>query len=587
MTKVQTLGDLYAMIERQDPALFADDVATDGCEEMPVVAADAGSGTSSLSIYERGEVLRKRDIYYIPRRRAAGGDGAADGRTINIKNYGDNFGFDDAQGNYVIVPGDHINYRYEIARVLGNGSFGNVVECSDHKWRRKSQLRAGGDGEARERRGCQRPMESETMEGPLEGKGRLEGERPLAEGKRPLAEGTRPLAEDKKPIAESEKPIAESQRPIAESERLIAESERLIAEDEKPIAESALRRLVAPLAPLAAPLRRVAVKIIKNDLNWSLQAVYEIKMLKHLNEHGGSPHILRYLGHFHFRGHMCIATEVLSLNLFLLLEISAFKGFAMAVLRPLTTQILLGLDFIHTHDVIHCDIKPENIMVRLPRSPHDALVVKIIDFGLSCFKHEILYLYIQSRYYRAPEVVLGATYTYKIDIWSFGCVVAELYTGTPLLPGRSELEQIAMMLEVFGAPGSQLVVGYRRALMEAARAPAALAPGARAMPRLDERSIKRTLVYSLFDADGKINMQLLNLRLQALGGARRAVKLSSKVLEVMFKIGADSDKAEGASFVKMMKSVFQWDPLQRLLAAELLQSAFITESNRRTPAGAR
>lgn len=528
MTKVQTLGELYAMIQRQDPELFCgDDLATDACEEMPVVAAAAGTGASSLSIYERGEVLRKRDIYYIPRHRAAGGDG----RTINIKNYGDNFGFDDALGNYFIVPGDHINYRYEIAKVLGNGSFGNVVECRDHKWRRKSlcQLRgAGGGGESRGRR--------ESQARSLEGEGLSEGAG-LVEGKKSLAEGAR-------------------------------------------------RRLASPLAsPLASasPFRRVAVKIIKNDLNWSLQAVYEIKMLKHLNEHGGSPQILRYLSHFHFRGHMCIATEVLSLNLFLLLEISAFKGFAMPVLRPLTTQILRGLDFIHAHDVIHCDIKPENIMVRLPQSRHDALCVKIIDFGLSCFKHEILYLYIQSRYYRAPEVVLGAKYNHKIDIWSFGCVVAELYTGTPLLPGRSELEQIAMMLEVFGAPSSQLVLGYRRALMAAARAPAALAPGARAMPRLDERSIKRTLVYSLFDADGKINMQFLNLRLQALGGARRSVKLNSKVLEVMLKIGAGNDKADGASFVKMLKGVFQWDPLQRLLAAELLQCAFITDANRRAP----
>jgi dual specificity tyrosine-phosphorylation-regulated kinase 2/3/4 len=62
----------------------------------------------------------------------------------------------------------------------------------------------------------------------------------------------------------------------------------------------------------------------------------------------------------------------------------------------------------------------------------------VIDFGSSCFYNERIYTYIQSRFYRAPEIILGIPYTTGIDMWSFGCIMAELYTGYPLFPGENE-----------------------------------------------------------------------------------------------------------------------------------------------------
>jgi len=80
------------------------------------------------------------------------------------------------------------------------------------------------------------------------------------------------------------------------------------------------------------------------------------------------------------------------------------------------------------------------------------LRVKIIDFGSSCFEDERVYTYIQSRFYRAPEVMLGLPYTTAIDMWSLGCILAELCTGLPLFPGESEVEQFGMIMEVCGVP---------------------------------------------------------------------------------------------------------------------------------------
>jgi Serine/threonine protein kinase len=77
-------------------------------------------------------------------------------------------------------------------------------------------------------------------------------------------------------------------------------------------------------------------------------------------------------------------------------------------------------------------------------------IIKLIDLGSSCFLHNTLYTYIQSRFYRAPEVIIGMKYTNKIDSWSLGCMVGELYLGLPLLPGNSEYDQLKRIIDLFG-----------------------------------------------------------------------------------------------------------------------------------------
>ena len=83
--------------------------------------------------------------------------------------------------------------------------------------------------------------------------------------------------------------------------------------------------------------------------------------------------------------------------------------------------------------------------------------IKVIDFGSSCSEDERLYTYIQSRFYRSPEVILGLPYTTGIDMWSFACVLVELYTGYPLFPGENEAEQLLCIMEVKGLPPSSIL----------------------------------------------------------------------------------------------------------------------------------
>ena len=109
-------------------------------------------------------------------------------------------------------------------------------------------------------------------------------------------------------------------------------------------------------------------------------------------------------------------------------------------------QICRAIAYIHTLGVCHRDIKPQNLLV--DTSTH---TLKLCDFGsakiLSPGESNIAY--ICSRYYRAPELIFGATeYTAAIDIWSVGCVMAELLTGRPLFAGESGVDQLVEIIKV-------------------------------------------------------------------------------------------------------------------------------------------
>ncbi|KAJ3990108.1 kinase-like domain-containing protein [Lentinula detonsa] len=157
--------------------------------------------------------------------------------------------------------------------------------------------------------------------------------------------------------------------------------------------------------------------------------------------------------HFYFRNHLCIAMELLSINLYELIKANGFVGFTTALIRRFTSQMLMSLTLMRHHRIVHCDLKPENVLLRHPAKS----ALKVIDFGSSCLEHEKIYTYIQSRFYRSPEVILGMNYHMAIDMWSLGCILAELYTGYPIFPGENEQEQLSCIMEVLGVPDKEFV----------------------------------------------------------------------------------------------------------------------------------
>lgn len=156
--------------------------------------------------------------------------------------------------------------------------------------------------------------------------------------------------------------------------------------------------------------------------------------------------MINFTQSFYFRGHLCISTELLGMNLYEFIKAHEFKGFSLRLIRRFCKQMLASLTLLKTQKVIHCDLKPENILLAHPLHSE----IKVIDFGSSCFETEKVYTYIQSRFYRSPEVILGMSYGLPIDMWSLGCILAELLTGYPIFPGENEQEQLACIMEIFG-----------------------------------------------------------------------------------------------------------------------------------------
>jgi len=286
-----------------------------------------------LSSYEHHEVFNFPQVYFV-------GQNAK--KKQGVHGGPNNESYDDEQGSYVLVAHDHVAYRYEIIKIIGKGSFGQVIKAFDHKTQ-----------------------------------------------------------------------------------------------------------------------SHVALKIVRNEKRFHRQAQEEIRILEALKkqDRDNNMNLVHMLESFTFRNHVCMTFELLSMNLYELIKKNRFQGFSLQLVRKFAHSILQCLEVLSRNKIIHCDLKPENILLK----QQGRSGIKVIDFGSSCYEHQRIYTYIQSRFYRAPEVIVGARYSTAIDMWSFGCILAELLTGYPLLPGEDEGDQLACMIELLGMPPQRLLDQSKRA----------------------------------------------------------------------------------------------------------------------------
>ena len=196
----------------------------------------------------------------------------------------------------------------------------------------------------------------------------------------------------------------------------------------------------------------VCLKIIENNKNYFDQSLDEIKVLNFVNANGEPDELnfLKSIDFFYYKEHLIIVTELLNDNLYdfydYLLKNKIEEYFSMPRIQAIAKQVLTSLKYIHSLHLIHCDLKPENILLKCISKAE----VKIIDFGSSNFIYDATSSYIQSRSYRAPEVIMGCNYDYKIDIWSLGCILAELYSKTVLFMSDSVHSLLARVIGIIG-----------------------------------------------------------------------------------------------------------------------------------------
>ncbi|NXK72413.1 CDK3 kinase, partial [Amazona guildingii] len=175
-------------------------------------------------------------------------------------------------------------------------------------------------------------------------------------------------------------------------------------------------------------------------------AIREISLLKELKH----PNIVRLLDVIHSQKKLYLVFEYLNQDLKKYMDSSQTRGLPVGLVKNYLFQLLQGVSFCHAHRVIHRDLKPPNLLI------NEAGVIKLADFGLArafgvpqrTYTHEVVTLW-----YRAPEILLGCKYySTPVDIWSVGCIFAEMVTGKALFPGDSEIDQLFRIFHTLGTP---------------------------------------------------------------------------------------------------------------------------------------
>nr|XP_046274229.1 homeodomain-interacting protein kinase 1-like [Scatophagus argus] len=208
--------------------------------------------------------------------------------------------------------------------------------------------------------------------------------------------------------------------------------------------------------------KTVAIKMMKNEGSNIMQAKAEASSLSKLRSLDPDKcNIVRWYKQFTDRGYICFLFEPLDKSLLDLMREKYFRPLPLKEIRPIVQQLANALEHLKTVGIIHADLKMENVvLVDHVRVPYK---VKLIDFGLACDVSAAKPgMYIQSRPYRSPEILLGLPFTEAIDMWALGCLAATLYLGKMLYPGSCEYDMLRYIVETQGDPPQKMLCRGRK-----------------------------------------------------------------------------------------------------------------------------
>ncbi|KAJ7139374.1 kinase-like domain-containing protein [Mycena epipterygia] len=202
--------------------------------------------------------------------------------------------------------------------------------------------------------------------------------------------------------------------------------------------------------------REVAIKIVRAQEVMHRAGLKESAILTKLQlaDPEDKKHIVRLERTFEHRGHLCLVFESMSMNLRdVVKRFGKDVGLNIRAVRAYAHQLFLALGHLRKLGVMHADIKPDNILVNDAKT-----MLKLCDLGSAsdAADNEIT-PYLVSRFYRAPEIILGVPYDPALDIWSVGCTLYELYTGKILFPGRSNNQMLLLMMELKGRFNGKMI----------------------------------------------------------------------------------------------------------------------------------
>jgi dual-specificity kinase len=301
--------------------------------------------------------------------------------------------------------------------------------------------------------------------------------------------------------------------------------------------------------------RIVAVKVVRQITKYVEAAKVEARILNDIREadHSSISNCVHYYHSFDHLGYFCMVFEALGISLYELVKKNDYQPFPLNLLQQVADQLCHAVAFLHSMRLIHTDLKLENILFvsRDPFVKKRCMVssrqllelsipqycnIRVIDFGGSTYDWERKGGVINTRQYRAPEVIMDLSWSLKSDVWSLGCILMELYVGELLFQTHDTSEHLALMSAILGPIPTSFVLHKRT------------------------RAIKK-----YFNEDGSIRYPRNDTPAESIQFVR-----NSKTLRQLIR-------SEDSVFYDLISSMLQYDPSKRCSAREALDHPFFTQ----------
>lgn len=305
----------------------------------------------------------------------------------------------------------------------------------------------------------------------------------------------------------------------------------------------------------------VAIKIAANNETMYKAGTKEMDFVRLLNDSDpdDKKHVIRLLRNFDHKGHMCIVFEALSADLReVLKKFGRNVGLNLKAIRSYAQQMFLALSHMKKCSILHADLKPDNILVSERRN-----LLKICDLGTAAFVTDTeLTPYLVSRFYRAPEVILGMPFDYAIDMWSIGCTLFELYTGRILFAGADNNQMLRAIQECRGKIPIRMLK--------------------QSHPDQRDRHFDFENNFHSQERDklsGKAVVRQINFKSSGEPGKDLKSRLANNAKGL-----APAELKEHLAFVDLLEKCLQLDPARRISPNDALRHGFIAHGGQPPPA---
>merc|ERR1712000_749285 len=291
-----------------------------------------------------------------------------------------------------------------------------------------------------------------------------------------------------------------------------------------------------------------AIKVSRNNDTMKKAAEQERELLQRLKDTQKTRHVITLYDSFEYKKHLCLVLEPMEYNLREVIQtFGGGIGITLNAVRFYSRQLLTGLKHLKQSNILHADIKPDNIVVT-----KDKRTAKICDLGtasnIDSPENEITPLLV-SRFYRPPEVILGMKYNEQVDLWSIGCCLVEMYTGQILFTGKTNNEMLLMHMQVSGKFSKKML---KKGLFSS-------------------EHFEGDQGYFLYQKEETGTKKLITQRMLITKPTRDLMHL----LVPNTKLVSEQELSELREFKDLVQKMFILDPTKRITVEEALKHPFI------------